>query len=447
MFSNTPAFSGSFLLFIGIFAFSLSTFINAAPTSIPLDTRNVPHLYNFPTLNETAHIGSTLQDKDVVDLEELVSPRHIPAQQRRPDQGEYFSNLEKELAALGKTEEHQPEEGVIAADNEKTNQQEPDESQQGIVVPPQKPLYYGAARLTYGQNPESVSTSTSSTTTPATTTTTGTTTTVDDTTEEISTLTSETVSNNGAKRSGKGPKNAEYFLRHNNGQYSSLEMAQYVFWTGDEEGVARAVEEFIQKGLMSRENAIKFLREISMGIEYLENQYSNRAQNDQHTETVRRETTTTFKPTTPKTTITTSPPPQKEKEFHHVPSLTKVNEISNEKTKDYDESTGRLRIADFLYAEYSLEEVIYQLAKVMFSQSLTRGSEQAQEALQRLTGFLESEGAHGRISPALQKKVLDVLLAALSDSLAEHPELVPIARIGLGNTFDELPKKHSQHKP
>lgn len=103
----------------------------------------------------------------------------------------------------------------------------------------------------------------------------------------------------------------------------------------------------------------------------------------------------------------------------------------------------------------------------MFSQSLTRGSEQAQEALQRLTGFLESEGAHGKISPALQKKVLgkfpfrikfmlillhifrpvDVLLAALSDCLAEHPELVPIARIGLGNTFDDLPNKPSLQKP
>lgn len=41
----------------------------------------------------------------------------------------------------------------------------------------------------------------------------------------------------------------------------------------------------------------------------------------------------------------------------------------------------------------------------------------------------------------------DVLLAALSDCLAEHPELVPVARMGLGNTFDELPNKHSLHKP
>lgn len=119
--------------------------------------------------------------------------------------------------------------------------------------------------------------------------------------------------NNDTKKTFLLNQNAEYFLRHNNGQYSSLEMAQYVFWTGDEEGVARAVEEFIQKGLvmiarsrhkfpifrslkyfhfhklqMSRENAIKFLREISLGIEYLENSYANRGQNEQNSETVRR---------------------------------------------------------------------------------------------------------------------------------------------------------------
>lgn len=66
---------------------------------------------------------------------------------------------------------------------------------------PLQPLYYGAARLTFGQNPESVSTSTTSTTTttPATTTT-------NDASDENFSPSAETVSNNGAKRSGKGPK-------------------------------------------------------------------------------------------------------------------------------------------------------------------------------------------------------------------------------------------------
>lgn len=48
---------------------------------------------------------------------------------------------------------------------------------------------------------------------------------------------------------------AETLLRHRgDGQYSSFDMAQYVYWTGDEAGVARAVEEFIEQGLVGCSN-------------------------------------------------------------------------------------------------------------------------------------------------------------------------------------------------
>lgn len=77
--------------------------------------------------------------------------------------------------------------------------------------------------------------------------------------------------------------------------------------------------------------------------------------------------------------------------------------------EDYDELLERLRVADFLYTEYSLEEVIYQLAKVMFTQSLTRGNAEAQQALQKFTRFLELEAEQGHISRALEKKVLGKL--------------------------------------
>lgn len=43
---------------------------------------------------------------------------------------------------------------------------------------------------------------------------------------------------------------AQSLLRNPNGQYSSFDMAQYVFWTGDETGVARAVEELIDENLV-----------------------------------------------------------------------------------------------------------------------------------------------------------------------------------------------------
>lgn len=103
-----------------------------------------------------------------------------------------------------------------------------------------------------------------------------------------------------------------------------------------------------------------------------------------------------------------------------------------------DDATGRLRLADFLYAEYSLEDVIYELSKVMFAQALTKGSEPAQEALQKFIQFIEVEANQGRISPALQKKVIDVLMAALSDTMAEHPELLVMARAYLGNSMNQI---------
>lgn len=142
------------------------------------------------------------------------------------------------------------------------------------------------------------------------------------------------------------------------------------------------------------------------------------------------------------------------KALEKLPSLMKLTEkqgygIKQDASGTADDESGRSRLADFLYGEYSLEEVIYTLAKTMFTQSLTHGSEESQAALQKLTQFLENEGKHGRISPALQKKILsknrlsmntlwrviniflftDVLLASLSDTLNENPEVMEKARL------------------
>ncbi|XP_055524019.1 uncharacterized protein LOC129717837 isoform X2 [Wyeomyia smithii] len=266
---------------------------------------------------------------------------------------------------------------------------------------------------------------------------------------EMNSLTS-----NGQRRS-----NAEILLRHSGGQYSAFDMAQYVFWTGDEAGVARAVEELIQKGLMTRENAIKFLRDIRLGIDYLQNTYSSSSlKSDSHLHSERDSSTAMTAATeAPTTTIATHTEgvvdyslleqpatlsPEIAKVIERLPSLLKLNGLNEEAeaTQDYDDVVGRLRLADFLYAEYSLEEVIYQLSKVMFTQSLTRGSEPAQNALEKLTAFLESEGSHGRISPSLQKKILDVLLAALADTLADNPELMKAVRAALGNHMEKPTK-------
>lgn len=111
---------------------------------------------------------------------------------------------------------------------------------------------------------------------------------------------------------------------------------------------------------------------------------------------------------------------------------------SNAVVSDIDDTNGRLRLADYLYAEYTLEEVIYELAKVMFSQALLKGSGQAQEALQKFIAFVEVEASEGRISPGLQTKVIDVLMKALSDTMAEHPELLAMAKAYLGKSMNHL---------
>lgn len=319
-------------------------------------------------------------------------------------------------------------------------------------------LLPGAARLTFGQHYNSDGT-TATPTTPKTT--------PRSQPEEIPKNDQDSAShtNNGHRRGD----NAEVLLRHSGGQYSAFDMSQYVFWTGDEAGVARAVEELIQKGLMTRENAIKFLRDIRLGIDYLQNTYSSNPlkSSEKHwssesgTDASTIGSTVTEAPTTTVATHTesvvansvTGQPatlaPEILKVIERLPSLLKLNELNEQtdSTQDYDDVVGRLRLADFLYAEYSLEEVIYQLAKVMFTQSLTRGSEPAQHALQKLTEFLESEGSHGRISPILQKKILDVLLAALADTLAENPELLKAARSALGKHMDKIPQRfyHDNH--
>lgn len=325
-------------------------------------------------------------------------------------------------------------------------------------------LLPGAARLTFGQHYGSDSTTTPTIPKSSATTTT-TTTTASSQPEEVPNNELEFGSESATQSAQRRGDNAEALLRHSGGQYSAFDMAQYVFWTGDEAGVARAVEELIQKGLMTRENAIKFLRDIRLGIDYLQNTYSNRPfKSARHVKN--EDGSTVGSPAEEVTTTTTVAPPTEAvmtnvettqqvtlapeilKVIERLPSLLKLNELSEqtESTQDYDDVVGRLRLADFLYAEYSLEEVIYQLAKVMFVQSLTQGSEPAQHALQKLTEFLESEGVHGRISPTLQKKILDVLLAALADTLAENPELMKAARSALGKHMEKIPQRYTQNQ-
>lgn len=75
-------------------------------------------------------------------------------------------------------------------------------------------------------------------------------------------------------------------------------------------------------------------------------------------------------------------------------------------SNDNEEAMERLRLADQLYKEYSLEEIIYQLAKVMFTQSLGKGNTEAQNALHKLVTFFQKEVKNGQVSRNLERKLL-----------------------------------------
>ncbi|XP_016977954.1 flocculation protein FLO11 isoform X2 [Drosophila rhopaloa] len=262
-------------------------------------------------------------------------------------------------------------------------------------------------------------------------------------------------------------KTAKNLLRSPNGQYSSFDMAQYIFWTGDETAVVKAVEELVEGKVITRESALKFLQDIRLGIEFLQRSYANRIfpeevrqnQLKRHSPPVTTPPTTSTTSTTTTTTSTTTEKPFPEvhesgfesgnaggavilpaKNFDSFTFWNKLKVLDSEAQQDlndYDE--GRAKIVEYLYNEYSLEEILYKLAKVMFAQSLSHGSDEAQMELQKLTEFLEREGNMGVIPIDLQKKVLRVLLSALSDTLTEHPELLPAARVNLANPFYRLP--------
>ncbi|KAH8354164.1 hypothetical protein KR084_002355 [Drosophila pseudotakahashii] len=260
-------------------------------------------------------------------------------------------------------------------------------------------------------------------------------------------------------------KTAKNLLRSPNGQYSSFDMAQYIFWTGDETAVVKAVEELVEGKVITRESALKFLQDIRLGIEFLQRSYANRIfpeevrqnQLKRHSPPITTPPITSTTTTTTTSTTTEKPFPEVHesgfesgiargggvlpaKNFDSFTFWNKIKVLDSEAQQDlndYDE--GRAKIVEYLYNEYSLEEILYKLAKVMFAQSLSHGSDEAQMELQKLTEFLEREGNMGVIPIDLQKKVLRVLLSALSDTLTEHPELLPAARVNLANPFYRLP--------
>ncbi|KPJ06018.1 hypothetical protein RR48_14460 [Papilio machaon] len=231
-------------------------------------------------------------------------------------------------------------------------------------------------------------------------------------------------------------------------QYSPLDMAEYVFWTGDERGVTTAIEDFLQEGMMTKEEALNFLQEIKFNIEYLRAHYAQNvraAEEGVQQERLRNilmeqnakeyqyrpaqfpfsdirssgkswELNNNLLPALSATDLRPEPmkrsyDPMLQTNIISTSDYERDGQIITE--EEYEEMMEKLRAADNLYTEYTLEEIIYQLAKMMFSQSLSREPASARAA-NRADG------------------VADVMIAALTDTIGEHPELLqPRDALGL----------------
>ncbi|KAG0721695.1 hypothetical protein GWK47_045921 [Chionoecetes opilio] len=101
---------------------------------------------------------------------------------------------------------------------------------------------------------------------------------------------------------------------------------------------------------------------------------------------------------------------------------------------DYEGLMERLRGQDDQYTQYSLEEVIYQLAKIIFKQAMHRGGDEGSErALQEVAALLEKEVARGVISPEVEKKLLAGQREPFFPPSTMDPRTVPsLHRLRLG---------------
>ncbi|XP_064111747.1 uncharacterized protein LOC135219155 [Macrobrachium nipponense] len=212
-------------------------------------------------------------------------------------------------------------------------------------------------------------------------------------------------------------------------RYTPLDLALYVYKTGDEEGVTLAIQELIAEGLMTAEEALNYLREIRENLHYLnlQDEQEQGQQGDEEDISVGG-----LKSMIKKNSL---PLPLTEMSMGDPETVLNPD-------MDYGLLLERLRGQDYVSTEYSLEDVIYQMAKILFKQAMHRdiGSE---KALQEVAALLEREAARGAITPEVEKKVLDIVVNSLVDSMNEENEFPAGPGPLVGGTNFKLPSQSS----
>ncbi|XP_050432020.1 uncharacterized protein LOC126840380 [Adelges cooleyi] len=239
---------------------------------------------------------------------------------------------------------------------------------------------------------------------------------------------------------------------------SPEEMAAYIFFTKDDKSVTQAIEKLIQDGRLDREAALAYLGLIDKELFRLDARYPldfNRDNVERPIAYHKNYDSTDFNDIVDGTSAELKEMQQilrekfakrdkvvyeEDEDSMRLDRFRKVLEDKMHLTdSQYQQLLETLSSADFAYAQNMMDEIIYQLAKVMFNQALYIGGSEAQESLQKFTDFLETEASRGRISRVLEKKILELLIMSLSDTLNEHPELMDAAKQGFSKYLDAYP--------
>lgn len=236
-------------------------------------------------------------------------------------------------------------------------------------------------------------------------------------------------------------------------QYSPTDLAAYVFNTGDEEGVAVAVEELVREGMMGRTDAINYLQDVKQILTYMRDQYEQRKKIEEFRNRAfpKPQVTQRF-PSPPREQyiaeldtekrdlkpVEVAPAPVGTTEHPHQAVIASTSEpkeppqvastTAHPKTEDthdesYKDDDLKRHVPPRNTYGFTLE-IIYKLAKDMFTQSILRDDPTAEETLSGLVTFLESEVGNKRISPAMKEKVLETVSAALVDSLRDYQAMM-----------------------
>lgn len=272
-----------------------------------------------------------------------------------------------------------------------------------------------------------------------------------------------------SESNSKEPENESY-RKFSGIRYTPQDLAEYILKTRDEEGVALAIEELLQEGLIRRDEAIQYLESVKQELGNMKQQYAlaqeakatwhpntvantypskqekslqfharmkelqGRGEKRRHFEQPRLEekspirgSTRTEKPNAeervlPEARQTSVRPTQQVQLPQDPPKNATRQEGQSDNDKRASDTDGKVKEAasNALYEEYLLEKVIYQLAKDMFTQSLVRDDASAEQLLSKFASFLENELSQKRFSKATQEKILDTVSTALIESLRER---------------------------